>query len=199
MTRARAVALLVVLALLGGALVLGTRRGDSEAVVPQPSADVTALRAAAALDPCPAGLSPALPALTLACVGAPGSVPIAARGPGRPTLVNVWGTWCPPCVREAPLLQQLHARTRAVGVVGVLTEDSVENALHFSTDPSLGFHVSYPSLDDPQGTVMRRYGSGPPITLFVAADGRIVHVQRGEMTSAAQLEALVRQHLGVVL
>jgi thiol-disulfide isomerase/thioredoxin len=196
-TRARAVALLAVLVLLGGALVLGSR-GRGTAAAP-PTADVTALRAAAALDPCPTGLSPALPALTLACVGAPGSVPIAARGPGRPTLVNVWGTWCPPCVREAPLLQQLHARTRAVGVVGVLTEDTVENALHFSTDPSLGFHVSYPSLDDPQGTVMRRYGSGPPITLFVTADGRIAHVQRGEMTSAAQLEALVRRHLGVAV
>jgi thiol-disulfide isomerase/thioredoxin len=198
-TRARGAVLVAVLVLLAGALVLGTRGSGGSPAAQQPKADVAALRAAARLDPCPAGLSPALPKLDLACVGAAGTVPIAARGPGRPTLVNVWGTWCPPCVDEAPLLEQLHARTDAVGVVGVLTQDTVENALHFSTDASLGFHMSYPSVDDPQGVVMRRYGPGPPITLFVTAAGRIAYVHVGKLTSAAQLDALVRQHLGVAL
>lgn len=189
-------ALLGVLALLAGALVLGSR--GSSAPDAEASPDLRALRAAAALAACPAGLSPALPDLVLPCVGADGDVP-ARTAPGRPTLVNVWATWCGPCVREVPLLQSVHERSDAVDVVGVLTQDTVENGLQFADDPSLGFDMTYASVFDEQGAVMRAYGSGPPITLFVTAEGEVAHVQRGEMTSQAQLDGLVREHLGVLL
>lgn len=196
MRRGRLVALLGVLALLAGALVLGSR-GRSGLEAP-PAADLVALRAAAALDPCPTGLSPALPDLALPCVGAPGEVRTAVA-PGRPTVVNLWATWCSPCVREVPLLQALHTRTDALDVVGVLTKDTVEHGLQFADDASLGFDMTYPSLQDEQGEVLRRYGGSPPVTLFVTAAGDVVHVQTGEMTSQAQLDGLVRTHLGVTL
>lgn len=199
MSRGRLVGLAAVLLLLVAALVVGARdrstgTASSDAA---PAPDLTALRTAAALAPCPSGLSPALPDLTLACVGAAGDVRMQGA-PGRPTLVNVWGTWCPPCVREVPLLQSLHTRTDAVDVVGVLTEDTVEHALQFAADPAVG-GMTYASVDDPQGTVMRRYGSGPPITLFVTAEGKVAFVQRGEITSRPALDALVQRHLGVRL
>ncbi len=193
--RARVLALLGVLALLAGALVLGSR-GSSDDGPAAP--DLTALRTSASLAPCPAGLSPALPDLTLPCVGAPGQVR-ARTAPGRPTLVNVWATWCGPCVREVPLLQDLHERTQALDVVGVLTQDTLLHGLQFAEDRSLGFDMTYASVVDDQGTIMRQYGSGPPITLFVDAMGVVRHVQRGEMTSRAQLDALVEQHLGLRL
>ena len=187
-------AVLAVLALVQ--VLLYAFREDDGVARPDPA--LQGLRAAAALEACPPGLSPELPDLVLPCVGAPGQVR-ATAAPGRPLLVNVWATWCGPCVREVPLLQDLHTATDEVGVVGVLTQDTVEHGLQFAEDDSLGFDMTYASVHDEQGTVMRRYGSGPPITLFVTAQGKVAHVQRGEMTSKAQLEGLVEQHLGVRL
>ena len=190
----RTLVVLAVLALLQVALyALGRDSGDA-GTEPQ----LQRLRSAAALAPCPPGLSPDLPDLVLPCVGTEGQVDVQAA-PGTPLLVNVWATWCPPCVREVPLLQDLHARTDALDVVGVLTQDTVENGLQFAEDATLGFDMTYASVLDEQGTVMRRYGSGPPITLFVTAQGEVAHVQRGEMTSQEQLDGLVEQHLGLDL
>ncbi|MCW2607069.1 MAG: Redoxin domain protein [Frankiales bacterium] len=189
-------ALLGVLALLAGALVLGSRGSGS--APDRADGELTSLRTAAALAPCPAGLAAALPALTLPCVGADGEV-TSRTAPGRPTVVNVWATWCGPCVREVPLLQSLHERTDAVDVVGVLTQDTVENGLRFASDPTPGFGMDYASVLDANGVVMREFGPGPPITLFVTADGRIAHTEVGEMTSQAEVDGLVRRHLGVTL
>ena len=134
----------------------------------------------------------------LPCVGAPGEVR-ARQAPGRPTLVNVWATWCGPCVREVPLLQSVHERSDAVDVVGVLTQDTAENGLEFADDASLGFDMTYASVLDENGVVMRAFGPGPPITLFVSAAGEVVHTEVGEMTDQAEVDALVRRHLGVTL
>ncbi|MCW2777186.1 MAG: putative thiol-disulfide oxidoreductase [Frankiales bacterium] len=196
----RSAGLGVVLALLVAAFVYGSHRGDGgSTAAPQAAPDLAALRTAAALAPCPSGLSPRLPALAMPCVGAPGTVQARATGSGRPMVVNLWATWCGPCVKEVPLLQSLHTRTRAVDVVGVLTEDSPEHALQFAQDPTLGFDMTYASVADDQGVLLRRYAKGPPVTLFVTADGAIAKVQRGALSSQAQLDGLVRQYLGVTL
>ena len=47
------------------------------------------------------------------------------------TLVNVWATWCGPCVKEIPDLQKLHEEDNGFGVVGILYDafDSKTNGL----------------------------------------------------------------------
>ena len=108
--------------------------------------------------------------------------------------MNVWGTWCPPCVREVPLLVDLAERGAGqLDVVGVLTQDTPVNGLEFARQ----FAMNYTSLLDDDGQVMRRFSAGPPVTLFVSAQGRIRHVKRGEFTDADQLRQLVKTHLGV--
>lgn len=109
-------------------------------------------------------------------------------------LVNVWATWCAPCVREVPELVRFadSARDR-VDVVGVLTEDEPSLGLEFARQ----FNMNYTSVVDRDGAVLRAFSPGPPTTLFLAPDGTLEYVKRGQVTDAATLRALVREHLGV--
>ena len=62
-----------------------------------------------------------LPNVTLPCLGGGPAVDVRSAAPGRPTLVNLWATWCAPCVDEVPELVDLAARASdRLAVVGVL-------------------------------------------------------------------------------
>ena len=179
-------------ALLVAAFAFGQRGPDQANITAAP--ELVSLRAAAALDPCPAGLGQQLPALVLPCLGGGRAVELRAAGPGRPTLVNVWATWCAPCRDEVPELVAFHAKAgEGVGLVGVLTSDTERNGLEFSRQ----FGITYPSLVDDDGEVRRMNGIAIPQTLFLDAEGRVVFVQRGPFGDLAELEALVARHLGV--
>jgi cytochrome c biogenesis protein CcmG, thiol:disulfide interchange protein DsbE len=153
------------------------------------------------LQPCPA--QPAqraagattLPALRLSCLG--GGTLDLARAPGVPMVVNLWGSWCPPCRDELPVVQQLaDAAGERVRVVGVISKDGVPQAESFAEDAGLRF----PSAFDGQGELMTRLGlNALPVTFFVDATGVVTYRQVGPVTSLPQLEQLVSAHLGVQL
>lgn len=167
-------------------------RGDSTSAQQR----LAELRAATALPTCPSGISPQLPDVTLPCLSGGPDVAIADAGPPVPTLVNIWATWCPPCVREVPILVEVADQSRGrLRIVGVLTQDTPRNSLEFARQ----FHMNYTSVVDYEGTVMRRFSSGPPVTLFVAGDGTIKHIRRGAFKHATELRQLLAQHLNVSL
>lgn len=181
--------LVLIVVSFGGALAYGLTDHTSS----PKATDFAPLRARAALGPCPAGLSPALPDLTLPCLGGGPAVSLRGTPTGRPTLVNVYGSWCGPCQREMPVLRAFHESTSAVDLVGIDSEDDTSNALHFAID--LGQH--WPAVVDDDGRVDRFFGVGPPKTLFVDGTGAIVHVKRGEYTSVEALKADVLRYLKV--
>lgn len=192
MRRVDLVALLGVAVLLGAALAYGQRDGSAPAA---PGPDLVALREAAALEPCPAGLGPDLPDVELPCLGGGPDVRLDGAPPG-PLLVNVWGTWCAPCRDEVPDLVAFAERARGrVGVVGVLTSDTEVSGLAFADE----YGIRYPNLVDDDGLVRARYGGGAPLTLFLDARGAVRHVESGRLDSLAQIEALVAEHLQVRL
>ena len=190
MNRSQWAALAGAAVLLTGAFAL---RGQSDE---PPAVDerVTELRAAADLAACPDGLGPELPDLVLPCLGGGDDVDLQSAPPGRPTLVNVWATWCPPCVEEVPDLLAFQEKAGdRVGLVGVLTQDTERNGLEFARQ----FGIHYPSVVDDQGEVFRAFRPGPPVTLFLDAQGRVVHKKSGKFADVAEIEALVAEHLGV--
>lgn len=137
-----------------------------------------------------------LPHLTLPCLGGEGEASLAdIEGPA---VVNFWGSWCGPCRKEIPAIEDFHAAYGdQVAVLGVAIDTYPEAAAEFVAQKD----VTYPSLLDGCGEVEETelaLGPGLPQTIFVAEDGSIVrHSQVIE--SVTDLVDLAEQHLGVEL
>ena len=128
-----------------------------------------------------------LPPLTLPCLG-PGPDVALDRLTGRPTVVNLWATWCGPCREEMPLLQEAYARNgKEVRFLGVDTQDDPEAARWFLDDLDVG----YPHVVDADGELLRELGvRGLPVTLALDADGRVVDRVVGQL-SESELQRLI--------
>jgi thiol-disulfide isomerase/thioredoxin len=95
---------------------------------------------------------------------------------GRVLVVNVWGSWCPPCRQEAPDLQAASQATRSkAAFLGITTKDAdPANAEAFVR----AFKITYPSIYDPDGTALLAFDrelppSAIPSTLVIDAHGRL--------------------------
>ncbi len=162
-----------------------------------------AQRVAAGLPDCevPAGGAPVLqaglPDVVLPCLGSERSVNLAQLR-GRPLVVNLWAQWCEPCKTEAPVLAEFARRAGdKVAVLGINYDDP-DPAAAIAFARAAGW--TYPHLVD-QGAVLRARLSLPgiPVTLLVAADGRIVYRITGGGASVERLQQLARDRLGVTV
>lgn len=109
---------------------------------------------------------------------------------GTPVVVNLWATWCTPCITEMPAFDVVAAElTGSVRVIGVNVGDSAADAVAFAAD--LG--VRYDLFTDPDGALMTALEvTGLPATAFVADDGTLVTLHQGALT-AEELRAAVEQ------
>ncbi|MCX4583605.1 TlpA disulfide reductase family protein [Streptomyces sp. NBC_01481] len=98
---------------------------------------------------------------------------------GKVVVMNVWGSWCPPCRAEAPHFAKVAKETKAKGVefVGINTRDSNKGpALAFEKD----YEIGYPSLYDPVGKlIVNGFPKGSlnpqaiPSTIVLDREGKI--------------------------
>ena len=63
---------------------------------------------------------------------------------GKPIVINLWATWCGPCRKETPDLEELsqHYRDRGLQVIGISTDDKPEAIRKFAEE----MKVTYPML-----------------------------------------------------
>jgi thiol-disulfide isomerase/thioredoxin len=115
----------------------------------------------------------------------------ASAAAGRPTLINFFASWCPPCVREMPLLTAAADAEEGVAFLGVAHMDARTNAERFVTEQDVRFTTV---LDLDGEAAFTLGGRGLPITLVFDREGRLLGRVYGELTPASleDLLALVR-------
>lgn len=119
------------------------------------------------------------------------------RGDNGILVVNVWGSWCAPCRREAPVLADASRRyaKRGVAFVGLLSRDKPATATAFARR----FNVTYPSLQDSGGRLQLKFADslpsqGIPTTWIIDRKGRVAVRVLAEVT-AGTLDGLIDDEL----
>lgn len=92
---------------------------------------------------------------------------------GKLLILNFWASWCPPCVEEAPSLDELSRQLGPKGlVVLAISEDMDPKAYKDFLDR---FHVSFPTARDPNQDVKHSYGTLQiPESYLIDRNGKVV-------------------------
>jgi thiol-disulfide isomerase/thioredoxin len=109
---------------------------------------------------------------------------------GRPIVVNLWATWCPPCRREMPALAEGERAHPDVTFVFVNQGEAEADVRNYLRSESLQLQNV---VLDPFSAVAQATGArGLPTTLFFDRDGRLVDTHVGELTRASLTHKLQR-------
>lgn len=162
--------------------------------------ELRAIKADAGIPDCPPGPGDGeLPSLELPCLG--GGTPVDLASLKGPMLLSFWASWCGPCEAEMPALEAFwQDHGDQVPILGVdFTDRYPGSALEQMRDRG----VTYPSLADPGGDVQQFEEfakiAGMPMLVLLDADGSIAYREFGGLDDEAEVEDLVREHLGVSL
>ncbi|HEX7325247.1 MAG TPA: TlpA disulfide reductase family protein [Rhodanobacteraceae bacterium] len=133
-----------------------------------------------------AGSHPPLPHVTLHTTDGQ-DVALASLG-GKPLVINLWATWCPPCRQELPMLVRAQ---RAQPDVRFVFADQGEGAAQVRRFlRSEGLAPRHVVLDGTGQLASYYRAPGFPTTVFVAADGRMREIHLGALSAAT-----LQQHL----
>ncbi len=124
---------------------------------------------------------PAVPAsqTRLPILGATGSESLAQLR-GKVVVLNVFASWCEPCMAEAPILEREQRQLLQVNgtILGVTYLDNSSDSETFVRQQ----HITYPVIRDVSGNFVRAFGTtGVPETFVINRQGRIVAVRRYQL------------------
>lgn len=109
---------------------------------------------------------------------------------GRPVIINLWATWCPPCRREMPALRSAQQAHPEVEFVFVNQGESVKTVESYLA--AQGLHMPNIVVDPAKQFSSRTGSSGYPTTLFYDAKGRLSLRHMGELSRATLDEKINR-------
>lgn len=110
-------------------------------------------------------------------------VTLAEVARDKPIVVNLWASWCPPCIREMPVLEKAQQDNPDITFVYVNQGEQPETITHFMSQHNLSLRNV---LTDTSASLGRITGSQAlPTTLFYDASGQQVNAHLGELSKAS--------------
>ena len=111
---------------------------------------------------------------------------------GKPVVLNVWATWCPPCRKEMPAIEKVYRSYKELGLVviglNLTSQDSEQAVSAFIQELDLTFPIAL----DRDGSVGDRYRPpGLPTTYFIDEQGVIQSVVVGGPMSETLIQSRV--------
>lgn len=103
---------------------------------------------------------------------------------GKGVIVNFWGTWCEPCKREMPFMNELYQKYKDQGIelFALNADESEFSVKKFVSD----YKLTFPIAIDKDQEILNIYGVNPlPTTFFVSPDGKVKRIVTGQMTSTS--------------
>jgi thiol-disulfide isomerase/thioredoxin len=131
--------------------------------------------------------------MELICLDGESSVDVAnLQGPA---IVNVWASWCPPCVGEMEYFRQLQAnKPESLLLLGINMEEAkTTDGTNFIIENG----ITWPNLADAHGLTKSLNGTGVPVTLFIDETGSVLHREMGAFKSYADLTNRINEVLGI--
>ncbi len=115
------------------------------------------------------------PAPEISAEGLTGQTISLARYDGKVVVLNVWGSWCAPCRKEAPELVAAADETAASAqFIGLNTRDLDKAPAEAFVR---AFEIDYPNIYDPRGKLLLKFTDLPPAgipsTLIIDEQGRV--------------------------
>ena len=144
-----------------------------------------------------APLAAGAPAPTFQLGSADGKAVDLAGLKGKVVMINFWASWCGPCRKEMPILEQLNRQYRNKGptLIGVNVEPDSQAAM----DWLKATPVSFPILFDTDSKVSKLYQvAGMPNTVILDRKGTVRYIHRGYQAGAEneyldQIRQLIRE------
>lgn len=131
---------------------------------------------------------------------------------GKPILLNFWASWCPPCIEELPMFQELDQKLNSaeevvLNIVLVNTEEQehaipflreklhveLENAAFAATSLQTVMYRNQGVEMDSGGKLTRKYRlRGLPTTMIIDADGIVQDIWIGFLTAGKVKQLLAK-------
>ena len=127
---------------------------------------------------------------------------------GKVVMVNIWATWCAPCLEEMPSIERLYKEFHSSGLEIMAVSVDAEAGQMDASRNQLGgdiqafgdsLSLTFPLLHDPSGAIAELYKTtGVPETFVIGRDGVIYKkVAGGTEWDAPEHKDLVRRLLGI--
>ncbi|SDS44850.1 TlpA family protein disulfide reductase [Microlunatus soli] len=111
---------------------------------------------------------------------------------GTVIVVNVWGSWCGPCRKEAPDLQEASAET--AGTAQFIGIDSRDSGVAQPRAFQRANKIDYPSIYDPDGSQVVKFENLPPSaipsTMVIDKQGRVAVRILGPISKATLVDII---------
>lgn len=107
---------------------------------------------------------------------------------GKPTVINLWASWCPPCRREMPAFAEAQAANPDVNFVFLNQGEGLQEVSAYLSQHAPGLQNV---LRDAASAASQKFSNrGLPATLFLDAQGRLLDVRVGELSGASLAQRL---------